>query len=113
MSELDNLQRWVDRYLTKANKEKRNNKMSSKIIDAVKSLNWKDIGVRAAWTFVQAFLAVVLVAIEPIIDLIFKGDWTGSGALVLATTLAGVAAGLSALKTVIVGVVKELKDKSN
>lgn len=84
--------------------------MSNKLIEAVKTLDYKDLAKRALWTFVQAFLGVTIVAFESIIDLVFLGDWTGSWALILATAIAGLAAGLSALKTLIVGVVRQLKE---
>lgn len=86
--------------------------MSSKIIEAVKTIDIKDVAVRALWTFAQAFLAVVLLVIEDIIDLVFKGDWTALQALTVATAVAGLAAGLSALKTVIISVVRDIKAKT-
>jgi hypothetical protein len=86
--------------------------MSSKIITAVTSLDWKDIAVRALWTFVQAFLATVLFVAEDLIDLIFLGDWTATYGLIIATSIAGLAAGLSAVKTVVVQVVRDIKAKA-
>ena len=85
--------------------------MSSKIFEALKAIDYRDVAARALWTSVQAFLAVFLLASEPILDSIFTGDWEGSYALIIATCVAGLAAGISALKTVIVGVVKDLKAK--
>ena len=86
--------------------------MSSKIVEALKTINYKDVAVRALWTFVQAFLAVLLVASTQIIDLVFAGDWTALYALAIVTATSGLAAGLSALKTVIIGVVADIKAKS-
>lgn len=86
--------------------------MSYKLIEALKTIDYKDVAVRALWTFTQAFLAVALFAIDDIIELLFTGDWYGIWALLLATGVAGIAAGLSALKTLIISVVKELKAKA-
>ena len=78
-------------------------------IDAILNLNWRDIATRAAWTFLQAFLAVILVAGESIIDLLFNADWAQLWTLLLATVLAAVAAGLSALKTLIVEIIRQIR----
>lgn len=78
-------------------------------IDAILNLNWRDAATRAAWTFLQAFLAVILVAGESIIDLLFTGDWTGLWTLMIATMVAGVAAGFSALKTLTIDLFREFK----
>lgn len=80
-----------------------------KLLEALKSINYKDVMSRALWTALQAFLAVVIVGLEPILDLLFTGDWAGLYALSLATVLAGLSAAISAIKTIIVGVVSELK----
>lgn len=86
--------------------------MSNKIIEAVKTLDYKDLATRALWTFLQAFLAVLLFSSDSIIDLLFNGDWTGLYALIIATGVAGIAAGLSALKTLLLSVVSEIKTKA-
>lgn len=86
--------------------------MSSKIIEALKSINWKDVATRALWTFIQGFLAVVLVVSDQLVNLIFAGDWAALKALVLATAIGALAAGLSALKTVIIGIIADIKSKS-
>ena len=78
-------------------------------MEAILALNWRDIATRAAWTFLQAFLAVILVAGESIIDLLFNADWTQLWTLLLATVLAAVAAGLSALKTLIVEIIRQIR----
>jgi len=68
-------------------------------MEALKQIDVKDLAARAAWTFLQAFLAVFLLAGESIVDLLFRGDWEQLYVVVLAATVAGIAAGLSALKT--------------
>lgn len=77
--------------------------------NALKKVNYKSVLERAAWTFVQGFLAIVALASENIIDLVFRGDWLQLKALLLATVVGGVAAGLSALKTVVIDYSRKLK----
>lgn len=84
--------------------------MKYKLLEALKAVNYKDLGMRALWTFLQAFIAAFLVTSDLILDSLFKGDWTGLYALLITTTVAATATGLSALKTLIVGVVNELKE---
>lgn len=79
------------------------------MIDRILNLDWKDIATRALWTFSQAFLAVALVGAESIIDLLFAGDWGGLWTVMLALGVAGLAAGLSALKTLLIEVVRSVK----
>lgn len=79
-------------------------------MEAIMSINWKDLLSRAAWTFIQVFIASFLVAGEDIINLIFNADWSSLWVLVVATSLAGVAAGLSAVKTLLVEVVRAVRD---
>jgi len=86
--------------------------MSSKIVKAIQAINVKDLLARAGWTFVQAFLAVFLFTSESIIDLLFLGDWTGLYGLLLTTVVAATAAGLSAVKTIVLQVVREIKAKA-
>jgi len=83
--------------------------MSYRIVEAIKAINWKDVTTRSLWTFLQAFLAVFLVTGELIINAAFSGDWNGLYALVITTSISATAAGLSALKTVILQVIKEIK----
>ena len=71
-------------------------------MNTLKQMDWKNIGTRAGWTALQAFLAVILIGLEPILDLVLKGDWTGSWTAFLALMVAGVAAGISAVKTILV-----------
>lgn len=84
--------------------------MSVKIVDALKSINYKDLAARAAWTFAQGFLAVVLVTLDQIIDLAFAGDTDGLKVIVIATIVGATAAGLSALKTLLLEVTRQLKE---
>ena len=79
------------------------------IIDRILNLDWQDIAARALWTFLQAFLAVALVGAESLIDLLFAGDWGGLWTLSLAIGIAGLAAGLSALKTLLIEVVRAVR----
>ena len=79
------------------------------VIDKIIAMNWRDVATRAAWTFLQAFLAVIIVAGESIIDLLFNADWTQLWTLLLATVLAAVAAGLSAMKTLIVEIIRQIR----
>lgn len=83
-----------------------------KIIEALKSINYKDVLARAGWTCLQVFLACFIVAAEPILDLLFKGDLYGTYALVLATALSGLSAALSALKTIVLETVRNIRSKS-
>lgn len=86
--------------------------MSYKLIEAIKAINYKDLATRAMWTFLQAFLAVIIFSGESIIDLLFKGDWEQLYVLALAVTLSAIAAGLSAVKTILVEVIAQL-NKAN
>ena len=79
------------------------------IIDRILNLDWQDIAARALGTFLQAFLAVALVGAESLIDLLFAGDWGGLWTLSLAIGIAGLAAGLSALKTLLIEVVRAVR----
>lgn len=60
---------------------------------------WKDLRERAAWTFVEAFLVALPETI--IFDI--------EGAVWLSILLSAVAAGLSAVKTVVVAWIKDRK----
>lgn len=80
-----------------------------KVWDVIKSVNYQDIATRALWTFLQAFLATFIIAGESIIDLLFHADWSGLTTLLLALALSGIAAGLSAIKTILVELVSRLK----
>lgn len=80
-------------------------------IEALKSINYKDLGMRALWTFLEGFLGVLLIGIEPILDALLKADWNGAYILLIAALFGALLAGLSALKTLIVGVIKSIKSK--
>lgn len=80
-----------------------------KIWNAVKSIDWRNVGSRAAWTFVQAFLACFILAVEPILDLVFAGKMAGILPLIASTLIASFSAGFSALKTIIFEVLTEIK----
>ena len=79
-------------------------------MDILTNINWEDVAKRAAWTFAQAFLAVFLIGADSIIDLLFKGDWQQLYVLSLATVVAGIAAGLSAVKSVALEIIATLKE---
>ena len=78
-------------------------------VDAILALNWRDIATRAAWTFLQAFLAVFIMAGDTIINSLFAGNWAGLQALMITISLSALAAGLSAVKTIVVEVLNGLK----
>ena len=80
-----------------------------KLVEHLQTIDWQNLVTRALWTFAQAFLAVILVAGESIIDLLFAGDWTGLWTLMIATMIAGAAAGFSALKTLTIDLFREFK----
>lgn len=80
-------------------------------IEAVKSINWRDVASRALWTFLQVFLATFILAGESLVDLLFNGNWNDLFTLIVATLLAGVSAGLSAVKTIVVDVMRSLNSK--
>ena len=80
-----------------------------KLLDHLGAINWRNLITRALWTFAQAFLAVILISGESIIDLLFAGDWTGLWTLSVAVLIAGVSAGFSALKTLTIDLFREFK----
>jgi len=82
------------------------------IIQAIKAVDYKNVLSRALWTFVQAFLAVFLFVSGSVIDLLFAGSWEALWGLLVSTAIGAVAAGLSALKTVVVEVVAQIKAKA-
>lgn len=82
-----------------------------KIIEALKSINYKDVLARAGWTCLQVFLACFIVAAESILDLLFKGDLYGAYALAVSTALSAISAALSALKTIIVETIRNIRLK--
>ena len=80
-----------------------------KIWNALKKVDWDDVVGRALWTFAQAFLAVFILAAEQIVNFIFAGDWRGAASLAVATMIAGISAGLSAVKTIVIEVIDIIK----
>lgn len=79
-------------------------------LDKIKAINWEDVVKRALWTFLQAFVAVFLVAGESIIDALFNADWQGLQVLSIATAISGFAAGLSAVKSVVLELLHTVRD---
>ena len=109
MSDFTEAQNEVIKYLNKKKQQRKDNEMSTKIIKALKSINYKDLAMRAFWTFLQGFLAVVLLTSDQFVELIFAGNLEALKALAIATLVGGVAAGLSALKTAILSFIKKYK----
>lgn len=54
--------------------------------EIMEKTNWKDIGERALKTFLQAFIAVVLLGMTSVVD------WESGKALALAALAAGISA---------------------
>jgi hypothetical protein len=81
-----------------------------KLWRAIKAIDWKDVFSRAAWTFVQVLLTTFIVSGESILDLLFKAEWEQLWVLTVAITLSGVASGLSAVKTILVQVIRSLRE---
>ena len=65
----------------------------------LKDVVTSELFVKAANTFWQAALAVLLLNTDALIDLVTKGDWNGIRALAVATLIGALSAGLSAVKT--------------
>lgn len=80
-----------------------------KIWNAIKNIDWSNVGSRALWTFLQAFLACFILAAEPIIEFVFTGNWKGLFPLLASTAIASLSAGLSAVKTILFEVVNDIK----
>lgn len=81
-----------------------------KLWQAIKAIDWGDVVSRAAWTFVQVLLTAFIVSGESILDLLFKAEWEQLWVLTVAITLSGVASGLSAVKTILVQVIRSLRE---
>lgn len=84
-----------------------------KTIEALKQIDYKDVVERSLWTFAQGFLSVVILGIDPIIDMLFNGDWNGLYVAGLALLLGAIAAGLSALKTIILETVRTIRGNAS
>lgn len=80
------------------------------LLETLKAINWTDIAKRALWTFVQAFLAVFIIAGESIIDLLFNADWQALSVLLIATLVSALAAGLSAIKSIVLEVLHDIRN---
>ena len=80
-----------------------------KSLEALKNINYKDVAARALWTFFQTFIATFLLAGINLVNLLFSASWHELWALTLATTLSAIAAGLSAAKTIIVELVRQMQ----
>ena len=83
--------------------------MKYKTLEAIMSVDYKDVIIRSLWTFLQAFLAVFIVSGDAIIDLLFKADWSALFTLIIALSVSAIAAGLSAVKTIVINVLQEMK----
>lgn len=81
-----------------------------KSLEALKNINYKDVAIRAAWTFLQTFIATFLLAGVNLVNLLFAASWHELYALTLATALSAIAAGLSAAKTIILDLVRQMKE---
>lgn len=81
-----------------------------KSLEALKNINYKDVAERALWTFLQTFIATFLLAGVNLVNLLFSASWRELYALAIAATLSAIAAGLSAAKTVIVGLIREMQN---
>ena len=81
-----------------------------KSLEALKNINYKDVAERALWTFLQTFIATFLLAGVNLVNLLFSASWRELYALAIAATLSAIAAGLSAAKTVIVGLICEMQN---
>ena len=67
-------------------------------------INWKDVAERAAWTFVEAFLVALpsTITVESF-----------DGALLKSALLSAACAGISAVKTMLIDVIKNREEKLN
>jgi hypothetical protein len=81
-----------------------------KSLEALKNINYKDVAERALWTFLQTFIATFLLAGVNLVNLLFAASWRELYALAIAAILSAIAAGLSAAKTVIVGLIREMQN---
>jgi hypothetical protein len=80
-----------------------------KSLEALKNINYKDVAARALWTFLQTFIATFLLAGVNLVNLLFAASWRELVALALATTLSAIAAGLSAAKTIVIELVRQMQ----
>ena len=80
-----------------------------KSLEVLKNINYEDVAARALWTFLQTFIATFLLAGINIVNLLFSASWHELWTLTLATTLSAIAAGLSAVKTIIIELVRQMQ----
>lgn len=80
-----------------------------KSLEALKNINYKDVAARALWTFLQTFIATFLLAGVNLVNLLFAASWHELWTLALATTLSAIAAGLSAAKTIVIELVRQMQ----
>lgn len=80
-----------------------------KSLEALKNINYKDVAARALWTFLQTFIATFLLAGVNLVNLLFAASWRELWTLALATTLSAIAAGLSAAKTIVIELVRQMQ----
>ncbi|MCJ1965209.1 hypothetical protein [Candidatus Nanosynbacter sp. TM7-057] len=79
-------------------------------LKALKNIDYKDVAIRAGWTFLQTFIATFLLAGVNLVNLLFAASWHELYALIMATALSAIAAGLSAAKTIILDLVRQMKE---
>ena len=80
-----------------------------KSLEALKNINYKDVAERALWTFLQTFIATFLLAGVNLVNLLFSASWRELYALAIAATLSAIAAGLSAAKTIVIELVRQMQ----
>lgn len=79
------------------------------ISETIKTFDWRHAASQALWTLLFAHLAASLVFLGPIVDGAFTTSWDGALAVAVSATIAGIAAILSLLKTIIFHIVKQIK----
>lgn len=82
------------------------------VIRAITSIDYGDVAARAAWTFAQTFLGVFLLSGASLIELLFNAGWDELFAALFATCAAALAAGMSAVKTIVLETYREIQQKA-
>ena len=62
-----------------------------KSLEALKNINYKDVAIRAGWTFVQTFIATFLLAGVNLVNLLFAASLHELFGLKIATSLSSFA----------------------